>query len=214
VEEQSEDHSLGSNGRFVVAGLGVVTGVLLAISALHKDLGLPTCLAAVAIVAVVSWKAKSNPLTPARHVSWSTLGLVAALFILVNAVETAGALQYVGEGLSWVEHLPAVMGAFVTAFTVGVTNNLLNNLPVGLITGAVLAKAQVKELLVNAALIGVDLGPNLSVTGSLATILWLLALRRERLDVSFRDFLKVGVLAMPVALLASVFGLLLVERIW
>ena len=30
-----------------------------------------------------------------------------------------------------------------------------------------------------AVLIGVDLGPNLSVTGSLATILWLAALRRE-----------------------------------
>jgi arsenical pump membrane protein len=214
VEEQFEDHPLEGNGRFVVAGLVVVTGVLLAASALHKDLGLPTCLAAVAIVAVVSWKAKSNPLTPARHVSWSTLGLVAALFILVNAAESAGALEYVREGFSWVEHLPAVMGAFVTAFTTGFANNLLNNLPVGLIAGAVLAQTQVKQLLINSALIGVDLGPNLSVTGSLATILWLLALRRERLNVSFGDFLKVGVLAMPVALLASVFGLLLVEKIW
>ena len=53
-------------------------------------------------------------------------------------------------------------------------------------------------------MIGVDLGPNLSVTGSLATILWLIALRRENLNVSFWDFLKVGVIAMPIALLASV----------
>ena len=54
--------------------------------------------------------------------------------------------------------------------------------------------------------IGVDLGPNLSVTGSLATILWLLALRREGLDVSALDFLKVGVIAMPCALLAAMAG--------
>jgi arsenical pump membrane protein len=33
-------------------------------------------------------------------------------------------------------------------------------------------------------LIGVDLGPNLSVTGSLATILWLSALQRENQEVS------------------------------
>jgi arsenical pump membrane protein len=58
----------------------------------------------------------------------------------------------------------------------------------------------------NAVLIGVDLGPNLSVTGSLATILWLLALRKEKLDVSFWDFLKGGVLAMPVALLLALGG--------
>ena len=54
-----------------------------------------------------------------------------------------------------------------------------------------------RGLIANAVLIGVDLGPNLSVTGSLATILWLIALRKEKLDVSGWDFLKVGAIAMP-----------------
>jgi len=71
----------------------------------------------------------------------------------------------------------------------------------------------VKGLIANAVLIGVDLGPNLSVTGSLATILWLLALRKERLDVSFWDFLKVGIVAMPVALLVSIGGAVLMQSL-
>jgi arsenical pump membrane protein len=66
-------------------------------------------------------------------------------------------------------------------------------------------------LIVHAVLIGVDLGPNLSVTGSLATILWLLALRREGLDVSFWRFLQVGAIAMPVALLLSLGGAILTQ---
>jgi arsenical pump membrane protein len=110
--------------------------------------------------------------------------------------------------------MPADRGAIALAFTVGFANNLLNNLPVGLIAGAVLAKAHVKELLINSVLLGVDLGPNLSVTGSLATILWLLALRRERIHIKYLDFLKIGILAMPVALLGAMFGLLLVARFW
>jgi arsenical pump membrane protein len=57
-------------------------------------------------------------------------------------------------------------------------------------------------------LIGVDLGPNLSITGSLATILWLLALRREGEAVGFRDFLKLGMLVMPPALLLALAGLI------
>jgi len=52
-------------------------------------------------------------------------------------------------------------------------------------------------------LIGVDLGPNLSVTGSLATILWLVALRREGMRVGFWQFLKLGALVMPPALLLA-----------
>ncbi len=51
----------------------------------------------------------------------------------------------------------------------------MNNLPSGLIRG----DAHATGILRNAFLIGVDLGPNLSVTGSLATILWLIAIRRE-----------------------------------
>ncbi len=60
-----------------------------------------------------------------------------------------------------------------------------------------------------AVLIGVDLGPNLSVTGSLATILWLTALRREGLACSAWDFLKVGLVVMPPALLLALAALLL-----
>jgi arsenical pump membrane protein len=56
-------------------------------------------------------------------------------------------------------------------------------------------------------LIGVDLGPNLSVTGSLATILWLTALRREGLVVTAWQFLRIGAVVMPVALLLALGGL-------
>ena len=54
-----------------------------------------------------------------------------------------------------------------------------------------------------ALLIGVDLGPNLSVTGSLATILWLVALRREGQVISGWRFLGLGLIVMPPALLAA-----------
>ena len=63
--------------------------------------------------------------------------------------------------------------------------------------------AHAHGLIAYAVLIGVDLGPNLSVTGSLATILWLIVLRREGVQVSFGQFLKVGVIAMPLALMAA-----------
>jgi arsenical pump membrane protein len=96
------------------------------------------------------------------------------------------------------------VGASVVAFVVGAGNSLVNNLPLGLIAGSTLAASHTRGLMASAVLIGVDLGPNLSVTGSLATILWLIALRREKLDVSFLDFLKVGAIAMPAAILASI----------
>jgi arsenical pump membrane protein len=61
-------------------------------------------------------------------------------------------------------------------------------------------------------LIGVDLGPNLSVTGSLATVLWLIALRREGIRIGTWQFLKVGLIVMPPALLLATLAIALLAR--
>src|ERR1700728_1651297 len=211
IEREGEETPLRSEGLLVLGGLAARVAVLLTASSLGKDLGLPTCLAALAITAVVSIKARCNPLALAREISWATLALVAGLFIMVDAMESVGAMQQTREWLTWAQTLGSTTGTLITGFAVGVANNLVNNLPLGLIAGSTLQAAHAKGLIADAVLIGVDLGPNLCITGSLATILWLIALRKEKLDVSFWDFLKVGVVAMPIALLASLGGAILMQ---
>ena len=213
IECEVDEVALTIEGKMVLGGLAVMIGVLLAASAMKKDLGLPTCVAAVVIALVVSAKAKQNPAKLLKEVSWATLALVAGLFIMVDAVESQGALQLTQAWLHAGESLGQAWGAMVVGFVVGIGNNLVNNLPLGLIAGGTLQAAGysaqaagVKSLLADAVLIGVDLGPNLSVTGSLATILWLIALRKEKVEVSFWKFLKVGAIAMPVALIFALGG--------
>ena len=221
IECEAQDAKLSGNGKLVLAGLALMIAVLLTASAMKKDLGLPTCLAALVITAVVSFKSKSNPMTLAREISWGTLLLVAGLFIMVDAVESQGALKLTQQWLDWAAHLGQSAGALVAGFAVAIANNIVNNLPLGLIAGSTIRAAHAKGLMVKAVLIGVDLGPNLSVTGSLATILWLLALRKdsagdpegEKLDVSFWKFLEIGVLAMPAALFAALGGAILMQML-
>ncbi len=222
IECEVEDAKLSGNGKLVLAGLALMIAVLLTASAMKKDLGLPTCLAALAITAVVSINARRNPISLAREISWGTLLLVAGLFVMVDAVESQGALDLTRQWLAWASSLGQYTSAMVVGFAVGVANNLVNNLPLGLIAGGTIQAAHTTRLMANAVLIGVDLGPNLSVTGSLATILWLLALRkdsggdtaREGLDVSFWKFLKVGAVAMPVALFAALGGAILMQMLF
>jgi arsenical pump membrane protein len=221
IECEIEDTKLSGNGKLVLAGLALMIAVLLTASAMKKDLGLPTCLAALVITAVVSIKAMRNPISLAREISWGTLLLVAGLFVMVDAVESQGALDLTRQWLAWASNLGQNTGAVVVGFAVGIANNLVNNLPLGLIAGGTIQAAHTTRLLANAVLIGVDLGPNLSVTGSLATILWLLALSKdsggdtegENLDVSFWKFLKIGVVAMPVALFAALGGAILMQML-
>jgi arsenical pump membrane protein len=209
TEEGDSANSLSSNGKIVLAGIASMVAVLLTASALDRDLGLPTCLAALAITAVVCIKARSHPWSLMKEVSWATIALVAGLFIMVEAVQSIGALKLTQAAFHEVQRLAPGLAALATGLVVGIANNLVNNLPLGLIAGATLQSEHARGLIADAVLIGVDLGPNLSVTGSLATILWLIALRREKLNVSGWDFFKVGAVAMPVALVAAIGGAIL-----
>jgi arsenical pump membrane protein len=210
--QPDDDHAiLTPGGKLVLLGLALVVIVLLITSALDKDLGLPTCIAAVIITAIILIRTRSSPIPILKQISWSTLLLVAALFVLVEAVQSIGALTFTQHALLAAQHLAAPIAALVVGFTVAIANNLINNLPMGLIAANTLALTHTQGLLRDVTLIAVDLGPNLSVTGSLATILWLLALRREGLHVTVFDFLKAGLIAMPLALLAALAGSLCIN---
>jgi arsenical pump membrane protein len=201
---------LNPAGRRAAWGIAATGGILILASALGRDLGLPTCAAAVAAV-LVATRARGL-CSVIRGVSWSVLPLVAGLFVLVEAVASTGALRVSKEVLVWLTLLPSAAGSLAASFGVAALSNLINNLPSGLLAGAALTNVNVPDHIRHAVLIGVDLGPNLSVTGSLATILWLVALRREGEHVSARSFLATGALVMPGALLCSTLALLATAR--
>ena len=135
--------------------------------------------------------------------------LVAGLFVIVEAMNTAGALEAAARSLSVLKTWSPLSSSLTSGFGVALLSNLMNNLPMGLISGAAVRAAGATGALRNAVLIGVDLGPNLSVTGSLATILWLIAIRREGPEIGLWTFLKWGMLVMPPALALSILALLL-----
>jgi arsenical pump membrane protein len=196
-------HTLSVGGRVAAGGIALTAILLLIASGLDWQLGLPTFLAGLATTSAILILKRLSPWVIAKDISWSVLPLVAGLFVLVQAVEETGVLRPLMGFLpaSALGHPSTV--ALLAGGVVALLCNLINNLPLGLIAGSVASGAHLSPHLTGALLIGVDLGPNLSVTGSLATILWLVALRREGEDVSAWQFLKLGCVVMPPALITS-----------
>jgi arsenical pump membrane protein len=207
VQTSIDVPSLSSGGKTAIAGIIGTAVVLLIASAWNMPLGLPTAVTGILTSAVVLIGAKKSPVTVIRGISWAVLPLVAGLFVIVEALNKTGLTQ----ALSMILQRNAEHAAGLTAWGAGVisafTCNLVNNLPLGLIAGQSVQTGHIPAMVKSAVLIGVDLGPNLSVTGSLATILWLVALRREGINVSGWAFLKLGFIIMTAALLFALAAL-------
>jgi len=194
---------LSPGGKLALWGIGGTGVALLAASGMDWPLGLPTAITGILTSGIVLSRTKKTPRTVIKGVSWSVIPLVAGLFVIVEALGKTG---LIGTLTGWLHHgvgqSPAA-SAWASGASAAVGSNLMNNLPVGLISGQVLQTSHVPGMIQRAVLIGVDLGPNLSITGSLATILWLVALRREGITVSALSFLKIGALVMTAALAAA-----------
>ncbi|MEO9132654.1 MAG: arsenic transporter [Sphingomonas sp.] len=184
--ESSVDRAALSRGGWAaLTGIIVTAILLLVMSALDRPLGLATCIAGLLTTIGTCLMGRRSPVRLLAAVSWGVLPLVAGLFVLVEALDQTGVIGVIAAALGRASTANSPLAAAGAGSVLAVASNLLNNLPAGLIASTAITQAHVPKLVVDCLLIGVDLGPNLSITGSLATILWLSAIRREGEDVGF-----------------------------
>jgi arsenical pump membrane protein len=176
---------------------------------LRLPLGAVVLLVALLLAAVEARAGAVHARGIARQLPLSIVVFATALFIIVTAVNKAGADRYVAAAL-----FPAGQGRFIRLLCAGVAVSLLsslcNNLPVFL--ASLLALAQMGPhagqvaMLPYAALLGANVGSKLTPIGSLATLLWLGVLRRHGLRIGWPLYVK---LAFVPTVLTFLTGLLL-----
>ena len=186
--------------RMAALGVAITAGTLLITSALGQRLGLPTLIAGCVSAALVLAVTRSSPIRLIKGVAWGVLPLVAGLFVLVEGMAASGVLQ---DLANLMRSLSADAALWAGGVGAALSGNVINNLPAGLMAGTLARVADLPSAATAALLIGIDLGPNLSVSGSLATLLWLLAVRREGMHISALSFLRLGIVVMPPALILA-----------
>jgi arsenical pump membrane protein len=153
---------------------------------------------AVAITVPALVRRAEGALDIVRGLDPSFLGFVLGLGIIVVAASQNGLGAAVRSVLPGGTSFPALLGiAAISALLA----NLVNNLPAILVVGPVAAASG--HAAVAAALVGVNVGPNLTYAGSLATLLWRRILQAEDVDVNLGEFLRLGALTVPASLIAS-----------
>ncbi|MEU5891039.1 arsenic transporter [Streptomyces sp. NPDC047461] len=145
---------------------------------------------------------QATPLTVVRSAAPGFLAFVLALGVAVRAVVDNGLADALRRVLPEGSGLVALLGIAALA---AVLANLINNLPAVLVLLPLTATAGPGAVL--AALIGVNIGPNLTYAGSLATLLWRRIVQRHGHEVGLGEFTRLGLLAVPAALVPATLAL-------
>ena len=194
--------------RFALAVVGVTLIGFLVSSLIRVDLLWIAAAGAAALTVPALVRQKTTLRGILQALQPGFLIFVFGLGIIVAAASDNGLTAAVRAVLPHGESFIFLLGiAAVSA----VLANLVNNLPATLILAPALAPAG--HVAVLAALLGVNIGPNMTYVGSLATLLWRRILRAEGTEVNLGEFLRLGALTVPAALLVSTALLWAVARL-
>ncbi|MEV5758439.1 SLC13 family permease [Streptomyces tendae] len=184
----------------------VVVALTLAGFAVASPAGVDPAWAALGGVLVLGVRALARRHVTPRELAGAAAPLfclfVLALGIVVQGVVAGAPATGLGRLLPDGDSLPALLGVAAVA---AVLANLVNNLPAVLALLPLAATGGPAQIL--AVLIGVNLGPNLTYVGSLATLLWRRILHRHGIEVELGRFTVLGLLTVPATVAASTVAL-------
>ncbi|MCW2602373.1 MAG: transporter, partial [Pseudonocardiales bacterium] len=182
----------------------VVAGAALVGFAALSAAGLSPAWAALAAALLLGvprlLRRQERPLTVVRELHLGFCLFVLALGVIVAAAAHHGLADAADRLLPSGSGLQALLGIALVA---AVLSNAVNNIPATLILVPLLAGSPIHLL---AMLVGVNVGPNATYAGSLATLLWRKRLPPE-LRPRAREFHALGAVATPVVLVAAVVSL-------
>jgi arsenical pump membrane protein len=194
---------LSANGRFALILVACGLAIVVAAAAIGWPVGYVALGAGAVCVLVAGVRDAESVRVVAREAPWSVIPLVAGLFVIVRALDATGALEAARTMLRHASAMPPILGRLYAGGAVTLADAIINNLPVGVIARYALRGHGISPHIAHAVLVGVDLGPNLSVSASLATLLWLMMLRRDGIEVNAWRFLAIGAMVTLPSLVLS-----------
>lgn len=136
-----------------------------------------------------------------KRVPWNLMPFVISMFIMVIGLNKYGVT-------SKLENILDINTLFMYGFTSFLSSNFLNNIPMSVMYANVINYIPVTNTneiyrAIYSSIIGSNIGAYLTPIGALAGIMWMRMLKTEDIDLSFKDFMKYGILiAIPTMLVA------------
>jgi Na+/H+ antiporter NhaD/arsenite permease-like protein len=191
--------------RLLIKSLGVLSGVLVAFVAIG-DLPL-AAIGGGMILLVIS---RRSPAQILGRVNWVLLAFFAGLFIVVRGLEQTGLVRDVAQnvrpmyGPSLATQIPAFSAVTVVA------SNVVSNVPLVVLAREIVPTLIEPRLMWLVLAMASTLAGNLTIPGSVATLIVLETARQHepgvKASVGFFEFLRVGI---PVTLVTTTLGVLI-----
>jgi Na+/H+ antiporter NhaD/arsenite permease-like protein len=127
-------------------------------------------------------------------VDWDLLAFFAGLFVVINVMEHAKVLDIIGEGIAAVLGLNSMAASSVLLASAAVASSVTDNIPLAAMLAKILADqgTDPSSPFWWCVIFGANLGGNITPIGSASTVVAMTLIHRQKLKLSFVDFVKIA----------------------
>lgn len=142
-----------------------------------------------------------------KRLPYNLIPFILSMFILVFSLKENGLINYLKDFLNYLS-----INKYLTSLTYIISStlfdNVINNIPMSVLYSSLLDSNN--QIGVYSTIIGSNIGAYLTPIGALAGIMWMSILKKYNLDFNFISFIKYGLIIVPVVIVFSCLGLIVV----
>ncbi|MCJ8006419.1 arsenic transporter [Lederbergia wuyishanensis] len=148
-----------------------------------------------------------------KKTPWHILLFAFNMYVLVYGLKNIGLNDFIVLSIKGFVELDPLNATFVMGLLSTSFSNLFNNLPAVMISTLTIIDMDLDPLLLQVAylanVIGSDIGALLTPIGTLATLIWMFILKKNSINISWGQYLKITLFVIPIGLIVSLLSLYL-----
>jgi arsenical pump membrane protein len=137
-------------------------------------------------------------------VPWQVILFYLGIYFVIFGLLDTGIVTLLSQGLKQLSVWGLTVCATGTGFLAMLLSSLTTNLAAGLMSAVAVQDTRgldpaIREVMVYANAIGCNIGATITPLGSLSTLLWFTSLRRQKLNISWGQYIRIAIaLTVPV----------------
>ncbi|MBI0580614.1 arsenic transporter [Neobacillus cucumis] len=156
---------------------------------------------------------KVNPKDVAGKIPWHILIFAFSMYVIIFGLHNIGLTDYLLVHLKPIVNDSLFHASITMGIITAVLSNIFNNHPALMVATLTLTEMGLDPLLLKTVylsnIIGSDIGSLILPIGTLATLIWMHILKKNHIPISWKDYMKVTIIVIPLTMIFTLISLYL-----